>query len=87
MRREPGRGVARCADTDEAAPRPMAATVARVETDEKLVRQAFFWSAPGSKLFGNHPDCKDPLKLRALLADAIAQQPSIVITHAPALDH
>ena len=31
------------------------------------MRQAFFWSAPGSKLFGNHPDTKDPAKLRALL--------------------
>lgn len=40
--------------------------------------QAFFWSVPGSKLFGNHPDLHEPSKLSALLADAFRVQPSIV---------
>ena len=52
--------------------------VKRIETDDELVRQPFFWSAPGMKLFGRHPDLADPVKLKALLEDALAQQPIIV---------
>ena len=46
----------------------------RIRTDDDLVRQPFFWSAPGMKLFGNSPDLKDPEKLKQLLADALSQQ-------------
>ena len=55
-----------------------ASTIAKIGSDDSLVRQEFFWSVPGSKLFGNHADLKDDDKLRALLCDALEQQPSIV---------
>ena len=41
------------------------------------MRQPFFWSDPGMKLFGGHADLKDPRKLRLIIDDALAQQPSI----------
>ena len=40
--------------------------------------QRFFWSAPGIKLFGDHPDLLIESRLTALLADAIQQQPAIL---------
>ena len=51
----------------------------RIASDDGLVRQPFFWSAPGMKLFGGHPDLKDPRKLRVIIDEAIAQQPSILV--------
>ena len=53
--------------------------VARIEGDDKLVTQTFFWSAAGMKLFGGHEDLADPEKLRETLDDALAQQPSILV--------
>ena len=52
--------------------------VKRIETDDELVRQIFFWSEAGMKLFGRHPDIQDKEKLRALLATALESQPIIV---------
>lgn len=51
----------------------------RIASDDQLVRQRFFWSSPGMKLFGGHPDVKDPMKLRVIIDEAIDQQPSIVV--------
>ena len=48
--------------------------VERINTDEQLVRQPFFWSAPGMRLFGRHDDIHDPAKLHQLLTDALSQQ-------------
>ena len=53
-------------------------TVASVRDDDDLVRQVFFWSASGSKLFGHGPELTHPSTLRPLLCDALGQQPSIV---------
>eukprot|EP00966_Prymnesium_polylepis_P041039 952442-Prymnesium_polylepis.1 len=53
--------------------------VARIATEDELVRQRFFWSAPGMKLFGGHPDLNNPRKLAELIAEALQQQPSIVV--------
>jgi len=53
--------------------------VQRIASDDGLVRQRFFWSAPGMKLFGGHPDIKDPTKLRGIIDEAIDQQPSILV--------
>jgi hypothetical protein len=55
-----------------------AATVQRISEDDRLVAQRFFWSAPGLKLFGDHPDLQDEGKLTALLTDAVRQQPAIL---------
>ena len=33
----------------------------------------------GMKLFGGHPDLKDPQKLRLIIDEAIAQQASILV--------
>ena len=33
------------------------------------------------KLFGGHPDLKEPEKLRATLDEALAQQPSILVAY------
>jgi hypothetical protein len=54
------------------------ATVAQIGSDDSLVRQAFFWSVPGAKLFGNHPDLADAAKLAELLRSALQIQPSII---------
>jgi hypothetical protein len=32
--------------------------VRRIHEEDALVRQPFFWSAAGMKLFGDHPDLK-----------------------------
>ena len=53
--------------------------VERIGTDDTLVKQAFFWSAPGMKLFGGHPDLKEESKLVVLLEASIAQQPAILV--------
>jgi len=53
--------------------------VTQIEMDDNLVRQTFFWSAPGMKLFGGHPDLQDADKLRGTLSEALAQQPSILV--------
>lgn len=55
------------------------ATVRRIGDDDELVRQVFFWSAPGMKLFGGHADLREPVKLKALLEAALEQQPTIVV--------
>ena len=39
---------------------------------------AVFWTGSGMKLFGRHPDLKDPARLSKLLTSALSQQPSIV---------
>jgi len=52
--------------------------VARIATEDELVRQRFFWSAPGMKLFGGHSDLQDPAKLAKLVMSALQQQPSIM---------
>ena len=56
-----------------------AETVARIGSDDDVVRQPFFWSPAGMKLFGNHADTKDPAKLAKLLETALAGQPAILI--------
>ena len=53
--------------------------IERIAEDDDLVRQPFFWSDPGMKLFGGHADLKDPRKLRLIIDDALAQQPSILV--------
>ena len=55
-----------------------AAVVERIASDDRLVAQPFFWSAPGIKLFGDHVDLQDPQKLAALLEAALQQQPAIL---------
>lgn len=55
-----------------------ASIVGRIADDDELVRQPFFWSASGMKLFGGHPDVREPATLRPLLVDAAKQQPIIV---------
>ena len=52
--------------------------VERIASDDRLVAQRFFWSAPGIKLFGDHPDLQDEETLTALLSDALKQQPAIL---------
>ena len=47
--------------------------IERIAEDDDLVRQPFFWSDPGMKLFGGHADLKDPRKLRLIIDDALAQ--------------
>ena len=53
--------------------------VERIRNDDELVSQTFFWSGPGMKLFGEHPDLHDEAKLTSLLRDAINQQPAILL--------
>ena len=43
------------------------------------MRQPFFWSASGVKLFGRHPDLRIPAKLRLLLEEAVAKEPGILL--------
>ena len=53
--------------------------VEKIRADDALARQPFFWSAPGMKLFGGHPDLKVPEKLRQIVNEAIDQQPHILV--------
>ena len=52
--------------------------ISRIATDDELVRQPFFWSEPGMKLFGRHPDVNEPARRNELLLAALEQQPIIL---------
>ncbi len=52
--------------------------VRRIGEEDALVRQPFFWSQAGMKLFGDHPDLKSSRSLRALISEALEQEAMIV---------
>ena len=54
---------------------------ARMRTDDDLVRQPFFWSAPGMKLFGNAPELSDPEKLKQVTSPTrLHERPQLAST-------
>jgi hypothetical protein len=55
-----------------------AGLVQRIADEDTLVRQPFFWSAAGMKLFGDHPDLKVSARLHALITEALTQEAMIV---------
>lgn len=55
-----------------------AGLVERIREEDSLVRQPFFWSAAGMKLFGDHPELKISAKLHALIIEALGQEAMIV---------
>ena len=55
-----------------------AGLVSRIHEDDSLVRQPFFWSAAGMKLFGDHPELRVTSKLHGLITEALTQEPMIV---------